>query len=104
MNDLISTKIPAHHRCLRCCIIPLGQCFQENLEVFRVGRRHDQIDAGSILWADCAIEVDEFANELEATCGLMPCGARYGRGRFIWPNRASSANPAMETVLHYPVG
>jgi hypothetical protein len=45
-------------------LILLGQCFQENLKAFPVGRRHDQIDAGSILWADCAVEVDEFANKL----------------------------------------
>ena len=42
----------------------LGQCLQKNLEAFCVGRRHDQIDASSILRADCAVEVDVFANEL----------------------------------------
>src|SRR6266436_809574 len=42
----------------------LGQCGQENLEAFRIGRRHDQIDASSVLRADGAIEVDVFANEL----------------------------------------
>ena len=33
----------------------LSQGVQENLEVFRIGRRHDQIDASSVLWADSAI-------------------------------------------------
>src|SRR5215469_2464353 len=28
----------------------------------------------------------------EATCGLVPRGAQHGRGRFIRPKRASSAN------------
>src|SRR5215831_7697717 len=28
----------------------------------------------------------------EATCGLVPMGAQHGRGRFIRPKRASSAN------------
>src|SRR5260221_8908612 len=44
--------------------ILLGQCLQENLEALRVGRRHDQIDAGAVLWADGAIQIDVFANEL----------------------------------------
>jgi hypothetical protein len=42
----------------------LGQCLQENLEAFGIGRRQDQIDAGSILGADSAIQVGVFANEL----------------------------------------
>ena len=33
----------------------LGQCGQKNLEAFRIGCRHDQIDASSVLRADGAI-------------------------------------------------
>jgi hypothetical protein len=34
-----------------------GQSLEENLRAFRVGRRHDQIDASSVLWGDGATEV-----------------------------------------------
>jgi len=70
----------------------LGQCVRKNLEALRVGRWHDQIDAGSILWADCAVEVDEFANKLGSH--LRPDGLRRPArsGPVHRPNRASSAN------------
>src|SRR5437899_11667912 len=42
----------------------LGQCGQKNLETFRIGRRHDQIDASSVLLADWAIELYVFVNGL----------------------------------------
>ena len=54
--------------------ILLGQCLQENLEALRVGCRHDQVDAGSILWADSAIQIDKLANELAGY--LRPCSVR----------------------------
>ena len=41
-----------------------AQDVQKNLEAFRIGRRHDQIDASSVLRADCAIQIDVFTNEL----------------------------------------
>ena len=49
----------------------LGQCVEKNLEALRVGRRQDQIDAGSVLRADGAIQIDVFANELAGD--LWPC-------------------------------
>jgi hypothetical protein len=73
----------------------LGQCFQENLEAFRVGRRHDQIDASSILRADCAVEVDVFANELGGD--LRPDALRR-------PARPRPVHPAETRFVgkHYP--
>src|ERR1700757_4843958 len=65
----------------------LGQCLQENLEAFRIGRRHDQIDAGSILRADGAIQVDVFANELAGD--LRP---------------RSIGSPAPSRAVHAPKG
>src|SRR5258707_15794264 len=65
----------------------LGQCLQENLEAFRIGRRHDQIDAGSILRADSAIQVDVFANELAGD--LRPCSiGSPARSRAVHPAEA----------------
>jgi hypothetical protein len=54
------------------------QCIQKNLEAFRIRRRHDQINASSILRADCAIQVDVFANELGSHLGpdAARCPAR----------------------------
>jgi len=42
----------------------LGKCLQENLEALRIGRRHDQIDAGSTLRTDSAIQVDVFSRRI----------------------------------------
>ena len=44
--------------------ILLRQGVEENLEAFGIGRWHDQIDASSVLRADCAIQIDVFTNEL----------------------------------------
>src|SRR5215469_11901006 len=67
--------------------ILLGQCLQENLEALCVGRRHDQIDAGSILRADGAIQVDLFANELAGD--LRPRSIRSpARSRAVHPIEA----------------
>src|SRR5262249_58758666 len=51
--------------------ILLGHCLQKNLEALGIGRRHDQIDASSVLWTDGAIQIDVFANELAGD--LWPC-------------------------------
>jgi hypothetical protein len=65
----------------------LGQCLQKNLEAFCVGRRHDQIDASSILGADCAIEVDIFTNELGGDLRSRSVG-RPARSRAVHPPKA----------------
>jgi hypothetical protein len=38
-----------------------GQNIEEDLEAFRIGRRQDQVDESSVLWADCSIQVGVFA-------------------------------------------
>ena len=65
----------------------LGQCLQENLEAFRIGRRHDQIDASSVLRADGAIEVDVFADELGGDLRPRPNGSP-ARSRAVHPPKA----------------
>src|SRR5262252_5046716 len=67
--------------------ILLGQCLQENLEALCVGRRHDQIDAGSILRADSAIQVDVFANELAGDLRPRSIGSP-ARSRAVHPTEA----------------
>jgi len=42
---------------------------EENLEGCRIRRRHDQIDARSVLRADPSVQVDVFANELGGDLG-----------------------------------
>src|SRR5437868_12534411 len=42
----------------------LGQGVKENLEAFRIGRRHDQVDTGPFLWANRSVKVGVFANKL----------------------------------------
>ena len=64
--------------------ILLGQCLQENLEAFRIGRRHDQVDAGSSLRADGAIQVDVFANELAGDLRPRSIGSP-ARSRAVHP-------------------
>src|SRR5258707_6478531 len=68
--------------------VPLGQCLEKNLEAFRVGRRHDQIDASSVLRADGAIQIDVFANELAGDLWPCPIGSP-ARSRAVHPPKAS---------------
>ena len=71
---------------------PARQHVEEGLKAGGVRRRHDQIDANSVFWRDCAVQIDVFANELSGDRGLVPIGAQHGRGRLMRPKRASSAN------------
>ena len=64
-----------------------GQSLEENLEAFRVGRRHDQIDASSVLWGDGAMEVDVFANKLGGDLWPCPIGSP-ARSRAVDPPEA----------------
>src|SRR5262245_61636331 len=65
----------------------LGQCVQKNLEALRIRRRQNQIDAGSVLGADCAIEVDVFTNELRGD--LRPdADGSPARPRLVDPTEA----------------
>ena len=70
----------------------LGQGVEEYLKAFRVGCGQDQKCARPVRGADGPVEIDVFRISWEATSGLTPAGAQHGRGRFILPNRASSAN------------
>src|SRR5260370_1968399 len=63
----------------------LGQWGQKNRETFRIGRRHDQIDASSVLRADPATEADVFSNALGGNLRPDP-----------------DANPARSHAAHPP--
>jgi len=67
--------------------IPSGQCLEKNLEAFGIGRRHDQIDASSILGTDGAIEIHVFANELGGDLRPGASGSP-ARSRAVHPAKA----------------
>src|SRR5215467_2571780 len=78
--------------------ILLCQYLQENLEAFGIGRRQDQIDAGSILRADSAIQVDVFANELAGDLRPRSIGSparsravHAAKARFVGEHDAQAA-------------
>jgi hypothetical protein len=78
--------------------ILLGQCLQKNLEALGIGGRHDQIDAGSVLWADGAIQIDVFADELAGDLWPCPSGSparsravHSAEARFISEHDAQAA-------------
>ena len=87
----------------------LGQCLQENLEAFGIGRRQDQIDAGSILRADGAIQVDEFANELAGDLRPRSIGSparsravHAAKARFVGEHDAQAATASGRNPPGFP--
>ena len=64
------------------------QDVHKNLEAFRIRRRHDQIDASSVLWADCAVQIDVFTNQLGGN--LRPdADGSPARSRAVHPTETS---------------
>src|SRR5208282_2652870 len=92
-------------------VIFLRQGLQKNLEAFGIGRRHHQIDTSSVLWADCAIQIDVFTNELAGD--LRPdadgCPARSRavhptEPRFIGEHDAQAAATPSGSPPSFPHG
>jgi hypothetical protein len=73
---------------------------QEDLEAFRIGRRHDQIDASSIVRSDGAAQVDVFADALAGDLRLVE--ASTVAWRFMRPKGASAANMMSTCNHHWP--
>jgi hypothetical protein len=78
----------------------VGQDVHKNLEAFRIRRRHDQIDASSVLWADSAIQIDVFTNELGGNlrpdADWSPARSRAvhpAETRFVGEHDAQAATP-----------
>ena len=76
----------------------LGQILQKNLKAFGIGRRQDEVDAGSILRADSTIQVDVFANELAGDLRPRSIGSparsravHAAKARFVGEHDAQAA-------------